>query len=85
MEGWKRYQAALGEIHRILRPGGVFGLGEPMHLEVPIPEDLRSYVTKGEFCWADCFSDLSGTVARPQASVTRAANPAGSGAPVRLR
>ncbi|MDT0265110.1 methyltransferase domain-containing protein [Streptomyces sp. DSM 44915] len=64
LEGRDGYQAALGEILRILRPGGVFGLGEPMHLEVPIPEDLRPYVTRGEFSWAACFSDLTTTVSQ---------------------
>ncbi|NLU84660.1 methyltransferase domain-containing protein [Rhodococcus sp. HNM0569] len=63
VEGQQGYQAALREIHRILAPGGVFGLGEPMHLDVPLPDDLRPYVTRGEFSWADCFSDLGSTVA----------------------
>lgn len=62
LEGAAGYQAALREIHRVLRPGGVFGLGEPMHLDVPIPEDLLPYVTRGEFSWAECFADLDSTV-----------------------
>ncbi|UED87387.1 SAM-dependent methyltransferase [Streptomyces profundus] len=64
LQGEAGYQAALGEVHRILKPGGVFGLGEPMHLEVPIPDDLRPYVTRGDFSWAECFSDLTSTVAQ---------------------
>ncbi|MEU6076865.1 methyltransferase domain-containing protein [Micromonospora sp. NPDC047074] len=68
MEGGAGYQAALGEIHRILQPGGVFGLGEPMHREVAIPDDLRPYVTRGEFSWAECFSDLTTTVAQVTAA-----------------
>ncbi|WP_228046579.1 SAM-dependent methyltransferase [Saccharopolyspora montiporae] len=50
LQGEAGYRDALGEIHRILKPGGMFGLGEPMHLDAPIPEDLRPYVTRGEFC-----------------------------------
>ncbi|MBW8484018.1 SAM-dependent methyltransferase [Actinomadura parmotrematis] len=63
MKGEAGYRDALGEIHRVLAPGGVFGLGEPMHLDVPIPDDLRPYVTRGDFSWAECFSDLDSTVA----------------------
>ncbi|MEE2056586.1 SAM-dependent methyltransferase [Rhodococcus artemisiae] len=68
MEGEAGYLAALREIHRVLAPRGVFGLGEPMHLEVPLPDDLRPYVTRGEFSWAECFSDLTSTVAHVAAA-----------------
>jgi hypothetical protein len=39
-----------------------------MHLEVPVPDDLRPYVTRGEFSWAECFSDLTSTVAHVAAA-----------------
>lgn len=43
--------------------GGIFGLGEPMHLNAPLPEDLEPYVSYGDFPWKECFRNLSGTVA----------------------
>lgn len=55
------YMACMKEILRLLKPGGVFGLAEPMHLERPVPEDLRPLVTTGEFPWADCFVSLADT------------------------
>lgn len=63
--GVEFYQKCLAEIHRILRPGGVFGLGEPMHLDVPIPSDLAPIYTKGEGVgpegWAKCFATIDET------------------------
>ena len=63
--GVERYLSCLAEIYRILRPGGIFGLGEPMHLDVPIPEDLAPIYTKGGGVgpegWADCFATVSET------------------------
>lgn len=50
IRGWKgeeMYRECLTEIYRVLRPGGVFGLAEPMHLDVVIPEDLRPLVDSG--------------------------------------
>src|SRR5215208_1803556 len=41
------YQKCLQEIYRILRPGGIFGLGEPTHRAVPIPSDLYPIYTRG--------------------------------------
>lgn len=63
MEGEAGYLNCLKEIHRVLRPGGVFGLGEPMHLDVPLPADLEPYVSQDEFAWKDCFRDIHSTVA----------------------
>jgi len=60
-QGEGGYQAALEEIARLLKPGGVFGLGEPMHLEVAVPPDLLPYVSKGPYAWTDCFRGLSET------------------------
>src|ERR1044071_3929304 len=42
------YQQCLSEIYRILRPGGIFGLGEPMHHDVFIPPDLAPVYTQGK-------------------------------------
>ncbi|HEY9529008.1 MAG TPA: hypothetical protein VIR02_18100 [Anaerolineales bacterium] len=59
------YQSCLAEIYRVLRPGGIFGPGEPMHLDVPLPEDLAPIYTKGGGVgpegWADCFATVSET------------------------
>ena len=60
------YQDCLTEIYRILRPGGIFGLGEPMHLDVSIPPDLVPIYTRGGGVgpegWADCFATVAETV-----------------------
>jgi cyclopropane fatty-acyl-phospholipid synthase-like methyltransferase len=62
MNGEEGYIASLKEIRRVLKPGGIFGLGEPMHLEVDIPDDLEPYVSQSEYPWKECFSDLATTV-----------------------
>ncbi len=61
LHGPEGYLDCLREIHRLLRPGGVFGLGEPMHLDVPLPADLEPYVSYGDFPWKECFRDLRST------------------------
>jgi cyclopropane fatty-acyl-phospholipid synthase-like methyltransferase len=63
LEGEEGYLNCLKEILRVLRPGGVFGLGEPMHRDVPLPGDLEPYVSHGEFPWKKCFRDIHATVA----------------------
>jgi len=64
--GVEHYQKCLEEIYRILRPGGIFGLGEPMHRPVPIPSDLYPIYTKGGGVgpegWSDCFASVDETV-----------------------
>ncbi len=64
--GEELYRQCLSEIFRILRPGGVFGLGEPMHLEGPIPADLAPIYTQrrgvGPEGWAKCFATVEETV-----------------------
>lgn len=55
------YLASLKEIHRILKKGGVFGLGEPMHFDVPVPEDLAA--SAKENMWEDCFATIDETKA----------------------
>ena len=61
IEGEQAYQACLMEIYRLLRPGGVFGLAEPMHLDVPIPKEIVSQVTKGDHPWTKFFVTIGET------------------------
>jgi len=61
IEGEEAYGKCLAEIYRVLRPGGVFGLGEPMHLDVEIPADLAMPVAQGNETWADCFATIQET------------------------
>jgi len=63
IDGLESYRGCLAEIFRVLRPGGVFGLGEPMHFDVDIPADLLPLVTQGEASWADCFATIQETQA----------------------
>ena len=60
-QGIEGYIEALKEIYRVLKPGGVFGVGEPMHLGVPVPEDLEPYVSQDEYSWKECFRSLDET------------------------
>jgi len=61
------YRQCLAEIYRILRPGGIFGLGEPMHRDAPIPADLLPVYTKGGGVgpegWPNCFATVTETAA----------------------
>jgi cyclopropane fatty-acyl-phospholipid synthase-like methyltransferase len=61
IEGEEAYRRRLAEIYRVLKPGGVFGLGEPMHLDAEIPADLAPLVTQGNESWADCFATIQET------------------------
>lgn len=61
-DGEDSYKACLAEIHRLLRPGGIFGLGEPMHLDVELPHDLASLVSRGEDPWMKFFVTLERTI-----------------------
>ena len=60
-QGIEGYMKCLNEIYRVLKPGGTFGLGEPMHLDVKIPSDLEPYVSQGEYSWKACFRSLQET------------------------
>lgn len=58
-EGIETYQASLKEIHRLLKEGGVFGLGEPMHFDIPVPDDLAPHVRNNK--WESCFATIEET------------------------
>ena len=57
--GMDMYMASLQEIHRILKKGGIFGLGEPMHFDVPVPQDLAAHVRHNK--WEECFATIEET------------------------
>jgi cyclopropane fatty-acyl-phospholipid synthase-like methyltransferase len=61
-QGIRGYMKSLEEIHRVLKPDGVFGLAEPMHLENDIPIELDPYISKGEYSWKECFRSLRETI-----------------------
>jgi cyclopropane fatty-acyl-phospholipid synthase-like methyltransferase len=67
-QGVEGYLNCLKEIHRLLKPGGVFGLGEPMHLDVSVPTDLLPYVSEDEYPWIECFRSLRETVEQVEAA-----------------
>ena len=48
-KGADGYLAALKEIYRILKTGGVLGLGEPMCIDIPIPDEIVQYCKKYSF------------------------------------
>ena len=58
-QGMDMYLASLREIHCILKKGGVFGLGEPMHFDAPVPADLAEYVKSNQ--WEECFATIDET------------------------
>ncbi|MGB2799717.1 MAG: methyltransferase domain-containing protein [Dehalococcoidia bacterium] len=60
-QGIEGYSKCLKEIYRVLNPGGIFGLGEPMHLDVELPSDLEPYVSQEEYPWKECFRSLRET------------------------
>jgi cyclopropane fatty-acyl-phospholipid synthase-like methyltransferase len=61
IQGEAKYRESLAEVLRVLRPGGLFGMGEPMHLDVELPQDLAPLVSTGPAAWADCFATLQET------------------------
>jgi cyclopropane fatty-acyl-phospholipid synthase-like methyltransferase len=61
MNGMEMYLKCLREVYRVLKPGGIFGLGEPMHFDVEIPEEIESFVTKGEISFEKCFATIEET------------------------
>jgi len=67
-QGVEGYLHGLEEIHRVLKPGGVLGLGEPMHLDVAVPPDLLPYVSEDEYPWIECFRSLRETTEQVDAA-----------------
>ena len=63
MKGENGYKESLVEIYRILKPDGIFGMGEPMHNDVEIPPEIYPYVTKGDMPapWSECFATIDNT------------------------
>jgi ubiquinone/menaquinone biosynthesis C-methylase UbiE len=49
MNGSDACNLALKEIYRILKKGGILGLGDPMHFDTPIPDDLSEYIKNIQF------------------------------------
>ena len=62
MQGEAMYRTCLGELFRLLRPGGRLALGEPMHFDVPVPEDLAPIMPPGDPSWEDCFTTIDRSV-----------------------
>lgn len=58
-QGMDMYIASLKEIRRILKKGGVFGLGEPMHFDAPVPSDLAKHAKNNK--WEECFATIEET------------------------
>lgn len=61
IRGWaseEEYRECLSEVLRVLRPGGLFGYGDPMHFDVEMPPELVPLVTH----WVDFFVTLRETV-----------------------
>ncbi len=58
LNGDKSYLDSLREILHVLKPGGICGIGEPMHLDVPLPADLEPYVSQDGYPWKECFRDI---------------------------
>lgn len=58
MDGKEKYLGCLKEAYRVLKPGGIFGLGDPMHFDVEIPEDEKPYMLE-EF--ERCFATVDDT------------------------
>jgi len=61
-EGEEKYRECLSEVLRVLRPGGLFGFGEPMHLNAKIPSELVPIVTRGKPAWVDFLGTVQETV-----------------------
>jgi SAM-dependent methyltransferase len=61
-QGEAAYRACLGELFRLLRPGGRLALGEPMHFDLPVPPDLAPLMPPGNPSWVECFSTVESTV-----------------------
>lgn len=63
-EGNAGYVAALKEIFRVLKPGALFGMAEPMHLGVAPPPDLAPLVSEGDLPFDQFVTSLEETIAQ---------------------
>ena len=62
-DGDDKYRECLTEIKRVLRPGSLFGLAEPMCLSMSNPSDLAQLVSKGgKYSFKNCFATIEKTV-----------------------
>ena len=59
IEGYDKYLESLREVYRILKPGGIFGYAEPMHLDVPVPPDVALLI---DDYWKQFLNTLDETV-----------------------
>ncbi len=61
--GIDKYMECLNEIYRLLKPDGIFGLGEPMHTDIDIPEELDPIISHSNDCvpWKEAFESLATT------------------------
>ena len=59
--GKGKYTECIKEVYRVLKPGGIFGLGEPVHLDTEIPDKIRNFVTQGEVSFEKCFATIDKT------------------------
>ncbi len=56
--GVDHYRACLAEVRRVLRPGGLFGLAEPMHLGGEPPPELAPFLSDGIITFGDCLTSI---------------------------
>jgi cyclopropane fatty-acyl-phospholipid synthase-like methyltransferase len=66
LQGEAMYRRCIGELYRLLVPGGLLALGEPMHFDVPVPPDLAAVLPEGDASWTKCFSTIDKTRAAVQ-------------------
>jgi len=61
-KGEDAYRDSTKEIHRVLRPDGLFALGEPMHLDVEPAPLILDLIQQGEEDWTKFFVTIGETV-----------------------
>ncbi len=68
LQGEEQYRVCLEEVLRVLRPGALFGLAEPMHQEGPPPADLDSLISEGLLPFKNCLATPEQTAMAFQAA-----------------